>query len=81
MDIYKNQRQAKVRKTVPWADDIDRIFNGMEAADYNVRPLYKYVKAVEESIQATLDEEKKRGRDSTQHFLRLYLDQRNKKRK
>jgi hypothetical protein len=53
----------------------------MEAADYNIRPLYKYVKDLEECYNTADIDERKKGRGSTLYYLRQYLDQKKFKQK
>ena len=65
----------------PWAEPIEKITNAMEAADYNIRPLYKYVKEAESAIRVSMAEDSKKGRASTQYYLSQYLDQQKNKRK
>lgn len=48
--------------------------NAMEVADYQIRPLYKYVKEAEECYAKTDMEEKKKGQASTMYYLSKYLD-------
>lgn len=66
---------------VPWSDNVDKILNAMEAANYNIKPLYKYVKATEDMIINYKKEDSKKGRASTQYYLSQYLDQQKNKRK
>ena len=55
--------------------------NGLEAADYEIAPLYKYVKEAELCFQKAA-EEKRRGKASTLYHLSKYLVQdKNKKSK
>jgi hypothetical protein len=68
-------RNAKGRNFNPCYSQIERITNAMQAADYNIRPLYKYIKEAEDCYrQADLDKSKK-GRASTLYYLSQYLEQ------
>jgi len=53
----------------------------MEAADYNVRPLYKYIKEMENCYKNTSMEDSKKGKASTLYYLSQYLDRQKNKRK
>jgi len=59
---------------------VEKILNAFEAADYNIRPLYKYVKDLEECYEKHDREDRTKGRASTLYYLSQYLDrQKNKK--
>ena len=53
----------------------------MEAADYNIRPIYKYVKELEECYKKADIEDQKKGKASTLYYLSQYLDQQKNKTK
>lgn len=53
----------------------------MEAADYNIRPLHRYVKDLEECYRFHDAEDAKKGRASTLYYLSQYLDQEKYKKK
>lgn len=78
--VYCLQRASK-RKINPCAQQIERITNAMEAADYNIRPLYCYVKDLEECYKRADVEDRKKGKASTSFYLSKYLDQQKFKQK
>jgi len=53
----------------------------MEAADYNIRPLHKYVQDLEQAYAAADYEDRKKGKASTLYYLSQYLDRQKNKRK
>jgi hypothetical protein len=65
----------------PCAAEIERILNAMEAADYNIRPLWKYVKDAEECYAKYDIEDRKKGKATTMYYLSQYLDRQKNKRK
>jgi hypothetical protein len=51
----------------------------MEAAEYSIRPLWKYVRDMEDCYR-NADEENHKGKPSTLYYLSQFLDrQKNKK--
>lgn len=64
----------------PCYTEVERITNAMEAADYDIRPLWKYVKDLEDCYDRN-DKEDKKGRASTLYYLSQYLDRQKTKKK
>jgi len=60
---------------------VQKILNAFEAADYNARPLHRYIKDLEECYdRADREDRAKAGGASTLYYLSQYLDrQKNKK--
>ena len=65
----------------PCKPQIDRVMNAMEAADYNLRPIYKYIQEMEKCFKEVQAEANKRGRASTIYHLKRYVDQQKHKQK
>jgi hypothetical protein len=53
----------------------------MEASDYNIQPIYKYVKELERVTDEAAEEKRKGGKASTMYYLTQYLDRRKNKTK
>jgi hypothetical protein len=66
--------------TNPCSQEVDRVTSAMEAAEYNVRPIWKYVKDMEDCYRKA-DEENHKGKASTLYYLSQYLDRKKNKRK
>jgi hypothetical protein len=68
-------QKSSARKLNPCAAQVEKITNALEAANYNIRPLYRYVKELEECYdrQDALQVNKK-GKASTLYYLSQYLD-------
>ncbi len=64
----------------PCLQEVDRVTNAMEAAEYNVRPIWKYVKDMEDCYRKS-DEEHHKSKASTLYYLSQYLDQQKNKKK
>jgi hypothetical protein len=72
-------QKGNARSMNPCLQEVDRVTNAMEAAEYNVRPIWKYVKDMEDCYRKA-DEEHHKGKASTLYYLSQYLDrQKNKK--
>jgi hypothetical protein len=74
-------QSSKGRRYNPCAAQVEKVLNAMEAADYNIRPLHKYVKDLEECYRFHDAEDTKKGRASTMYYLSQYLDQEKYKKK
>lgn len=53
----------------------------MPSAEYNIRPLWKYVKDAEKCIDYHMAQDRTKGKPSTPYYLSQYLDQEKHKRK
>jgi hypothetical protein len=51
-----------------------KILNALEASNYEIAPLYKYVKEADKCMEKAI-KEKKRGKASTLYHLTKYLVQ------
>ena len=72
-------QNTKARKMNPCAAEVERVTNAMEAADYSIRPLWKYVRDMQDCYEKYNIEDRK-TRASTLYYLSQYLDrQKNKK--
>ena len=68
------------RQRDPSAPIVEKIFNAFDAADYNIRPLYKYVKELEEITEQNNKVNRPSEKSSTLYYLSQHLDrQKNKK--
>jgi len=70
----------KERENNPCYLLLEKVINAMEAADYNYRPLSKYMRDFEKCVE----EQKKEGSKSkpgTMFYLNQYLDQQKHKTK
>lgn len=74
-------RNASPKQRNPCAAEVERIVNAFEAADYNIAPVYKYVKDLERCYEKYDFEDRKKGRASTLYYLSQYLDQQKNKTK
>ena len=75
--IDNNEQKQQVnttRYTNPCYDQIEKIMNAMEVAQFKIQPLYKYVKEADECYEQADLEEKKRGKGGTLYHLNKYLD-------
>jgi spore germination protein GerM len=70
----RRRQSSKGRRYNPCAPQVEKILNAMEAADYNIQPLHRYVKDLEESYRYHDAEDAKKGRASTLYYLSQYLD-------
>jgi spore germination protein GerM len=77
----RRRQSSKGRKYNPCAAQVEKILNAMEAADYNIQPLHRYVKDLEECYRYHDAEDAKKGRASTMYYLSQYLDQEKYKKK
>mmetsp|Transcript_26211 Transcript_26211/g.53715 ORF Transcript_26211/g.53715 Transcript_26211/m.53715 type:complete len:91 (+) Transcript_26211:102-374(+) len=58
----------------PCHEETMKILNGMQAANFDSAPLYKYVKEYD-ACRERLKEERKRGKPSTLYYLSKYVNQ------
>jgi hypothetical protein len=73
-------QKGGARSTNPCIQEVERVTNAMEAAEYNVRPIHKYVKDMEDCYRRA-DEEHHKSKASTLYYLSQYLDQKKNKTK
>lgn len=76
--VYQSEKKSKRN---PCGLQMERILNSFEAVDFQIRPIYKYVKELEDCIKSNLAEYKKKGRASTLYYLNRYVDQKKHKQK
>ena len=62
----------------PCAEVIEKLTNALEAADYQVRPIHKYIKEAEKCYEEADIEDRKSGKASTLYYLSQYLDKNRK---
>ena len=74
-------QSIKDNKKAKCAHLIDKIINALEAADYDIRPLKKYVEDVDKCYEEATLEARKKGKESTLFHLNKYLDQQKLKKK
>ena len=65
----------------PCAPFLEKILNAMEAADYNIRPLHKFVKEYESCRERRAAEHRGDSRAAAMYHLSQHLDQQKHKRK
>lgn len=57
------------------------MMNALEAADYNMRPIWKYIKDFDTCLKKSLAEQNKKGKAGPMYYLSQYVDQQKHKRK
>jgi hypothetical protein len=75
-----SQSKYKSRAPNPCAEQLERVLNAMEAADFNIRPMWKHVKELDKCMAENKYDPNKEKK-STMFYLNQYLDQQKHKTK
>ena len=78
--VHRLKSKYKNRSPNPCADHMERLLNSMEAANFNVRPMWKVVKELDQCLAENKYDPNKEKK-STMYYLNQYLDQQKHKTK